>query len=441
MSSRAISPTIARRFGLGYAPANSSSFLSAMRELGFTDWELSDADLMRRGEHGFYATFRDRLMFPIIDVRGDVVGFSGRALGDSGAKYLNSKDTPVFIKGRNLFALNLAKKSKAGYLILSEGNIDIVALHQAGFDSAVASLGTSLTPEQARLISRYTGEVILAYDNDAAGMKASQRAIGILEKLDLKVRVLHLAGAKVPDEYIRARGADAFRSLLEASEDQVDYRLGVIKAKYDLERDDQKVAYLREATAMLATLPGAVERQVYAIRVAGLAGVGQDAVVREVERRRKQLLTKAQRSDENAFNRPERMAQPAARELRYLDPVSAAAEEGVIRLLCLEPALARTEGLPEPQSFTSEALGRIYGILLQRIKAGEGVGVNALSGELSPEEIDLLVRILQKPELLQNAERAMRDYITRISEQGDAGRETDLNALRDRLRERKGYHP
>ena len=305
----------------------------------------------------------------------------------------------------------------------------------------MASLGTSLTPEQARLISRYTGEVILAYDNDAAGMKASQRAIGILEKLDLKVRVLHLAGAKDPDEYIRARGADAFRSLLEASEDQVDYRLGVIKAKYDLERDDQKVAYLREATAMLATLPGAVERQVYAIRVAGLAGVGQDAVVREVERRRKQLLTKAQRSDENAFNRPERMAQPAARELRYLDPVSAAAEEGVIRLLCLEPALARTEGLPEPQSFTSEALGRIYGILLQRIKAGEGVGVNALSGELSPEEIDLLVRILQKPELLQNAERAMRDYITRISEQGDAGRETDLNALRDRLRERKGYHP
>ena len=444
MAGRKISPSVAKRFGLGFAPEHSGAFLATMRQKGYSDWELSDADLIRRGDHGFYSTFRNRLMFPIIDVRGNVIGFSGRALGDAGAKYLNSKDTLVFNKGRNLFALNLAKKSKAGYIILSEGNIDIVALHQAGFDSAVASLGTSLTPEQARLISRYTNEVIIAYDNDGAGIKASQRAIGILERLDLKVRVLRMTGAKDPDEYIKTRGADAFRNLLEGSEDQVDYRLGTVTAKYDLSQDDQKVAFLKEATALLATLPGAVEREVYAIRVAEQAGVGQDAVIREVERRRKQLLRKAARSEEQELNRPERMAQPADKQLRYRNPVSAAAEEGVIRLLYLEPSLVRESGLPEAAMFSSEALGRIYTILRQKIEEGSTVSVSSLSGSLSQEEMNLLVNILQKPEVLSNGRRALQDYIDRIREQHEleaGGRETDLNALRDRLRERKEYHP
>ena len=444
MAGRRISPPVAKRFGLGFAPERGGAFLAAMRQKGYSDWELSDADLIRRGDHGFYCTFRDRLIFPIIDVRGNVIGFSGRTLGDAGAKYLNSKDTLVFNKGRNLFALNLAKKSKAGFIILSEGNIDIVALHQAGFDSAVASLGTSLTPEQARLISRYTNEVIIAYDNDGAGIKASQRAIGILERLDLKVRVLRMTGAKDPDEYIRTRGADAFRNLLEGSEDQVDYRLGTVTAKYDLNQDNQKVAFLTEATALLATLPGAVEREVYAIRVAGQAGVGQDAVIREVERRRKQLLRKAARSEEQELNRPERMAQPADKQLHYRNPVSAAAEEGVIRLLYLEPSLVRENDLPDAAVFSSEALGRIYTILRQKIEEGSAVNVSALSGALSQEEMNLLVNILQKPEVLSSGRRALQDYITRIREQHEletGGSEMDLNALRDRLRERKGYHP
>ena len=444
MAGRRISPPVAKRFGLGFAPERSGAFLTAMRQKGYSDWELSDADLIRRGDHGFYCTFRDRLMFPIIDVRGNVIGFSGRTLGDAGAKYLNSKDTLVFNKGRNLFALNLAKKSKAGYIILSEGNIDIVALHQAGFDSAVASLGTSLTPEQARLISRYTNEVIIAYDNDGAGIKASQRAIGILERLDLKVRVLRMTGAKDPDEYIRTRGADAFRNLLEGSEDQVDYRLGTVTAKYDLNQDDQKVAFLKEATALLATLPGAVEREVYAIRVAGQAGVGQDAVIREVERRRKQLLRKASRSEEQELNRPERMAQPADKQLRYRNPVSAAAEEGVIRLLYLEPSLVRENDLLDASMFSSEALGRIYTILRRKIEEGGALSISALSGALSQEEMNLLVNILQKPEVLSSGRRALQDYIARIREQHEleaGGSEMDLNALRDRLRERKGYHP
>ena len=445
MAGRKISPSIARKFGLGYAPESWDELRKAMTHRGYREDEMLAADLVRRTDHGFYDTFRDRLMFPIIDVRGDVIGFSGRALGDRGAKYLNSRDTLVYNKGRNLFALNLAKKSKSGYLILSEGNIDIVSLHQAGFDSAVASLGTSLTPEQARLMSRYTGEVILAYDSDAAGQKASQRAIGILERLDMKVRVLHMEGAKDPDEYIKAKGADAFRALLEGSEDQVDWRLNAVTQKYDLNQPDQKVAFLKEATELVAALPGQVEREVYSIRVASLAGVTREAVVAEVDRRRKRRVTKAQQEVQQTMTRPERSAQPAARELRYQDPVSAAAEEGLIRLMALEPILAETKGLPEEAEFSSEALGRIYGLLCRRIRAKESVDLNSLAAFLTADEMNLLVSILQKPEQLANSERALNDYTTRIREQNERRKQAedpnlDLNALRDKLRERKGYH-
>ena len=445
MAGRKISPSIARKFGLGYAPESWDELRKSMTHRGYREDEMLAADLVRRTDHGFYDTFRDRLMFPIIDVRGDVIGFSGRALGDRGAKYLNSRDTLVYNKGRNLFALNLAKKSKSGYLILSEGNIDIVSLHQAGFDSAVASLGTSLTPEQARLMSRYTGEVILAYDSDAAGQKASQRAIGILERLDMKVRVLHMEGAKDPDEYIKAKGADAFRALLEGSEDQVDWRLNAVTQKYDLNQPDQKVAFLKEATELVAALPGQVEREVYSIRVASLAGVTREAVVAEVDRRRKRRVTKAQQEVQQTMTRPERSAQPAARELRYQDPVSAAAEEGLIRLMALEPILAETKGLPEEAEFSSEALGRIYGLLCRRIRAKESVDLNSLAAFLTADEMNLLVSILQKPEQLANSERALRDYTTRIREQNERRKQAedpnlDLNALRDKLRERKGYH-
>ena len=298
MAKREITPATAKRFGLGYAPDTWDSLIKAMKELGYSEYELFDAGLVRKGKNGgHYDAFRSRLMFPVIDVRGDVIGFSGRILGEGEPKYMNSPETLVFNKSRNLFALNLAKKSKSGHIILAEGNIDVVMMHQAGFDSAVASLGTSLTPEQARLISHYTKEVIIAYDSDGAGKKAAQRAIGLLDKLDVKVKVLSMSGAKDPDEYIKTKGADAFRNLLDKSENHIDYRLQTVTDKYDLFVDEQKVAFLKEASDMVARLPGPVERQVYAIRIAGMAGVSNDVVLQEVERLRYKLLGSAQRLD------------------------------------------------------------------------------------------------------------------------------------------------
>lgn len=441
MAKRRIGGATAKNFGIGFAPDTWDSLEKAMRAKGYSDFELFDAGLVRKGKNGgFYDTFRNRLMFPVIDVRGNVIGFSGRILGDGEPKYMNSPETLVFNKSRNLFALNLAKKSKSGYIILSEGNIDVVSLHQAGFDSAVASLGTSLTPEQARLISRYTNQVIIAYDNDGAGIKASQRAIGILEKLDLKVKVLRLSGAKDPDEFIKLKGADAFRNLLEASENQIDYRLRSVTDKYDLSVDEQKVEFLKEASDLVARLPGSVERQVYAMRVAAMSGVSADVVTKEVERRRKKLVSQAGRAEERRQARPEQQLQPENKALRYEDPGSAAAEEGLIRLLYLEPSLARNAALPQPEEFSSQALAHIYSVLRDKILHGEAVSAATLGGSLDQQEMSLLVNLLQKPELLSKGESTLTDYIRRIRDRKEQGRQlADLRAFADKLRETKGY--
>ena len=439
MARRRIGPATAKNFGIGFAPDSWDSLRKAMRAKGYSDFDMADAGLLKRGRSGgFYDTFRNRLMFPVIDVRGNVIGFSGRILGDGEPKYMNSPETLVFNKSRNLFALNLAKKSKSGYIILSEGNIDVVSLHQAGFDSAVASLGTSLTAEQARLLSRYTKEVIIAYDNDGAGIKAAQRAIGILEKLDIKVRVLRMSGAKDPDEFIQNKGPDAFRLLLEASEDQMDYRLRNILEQYDLGIDEQKVSFLREATNLVAECPNRLERQVYAIRVATQAGVAQDAVIKEVERRWHQKLRAAQKTAEKQSS-PVQGVQPKERELRYDDPVSATAEEGVIRLLFMDPALAKRAALPPAEDFSSPELKRIYGILCGKIERGETVSTATLGGELSAEEMSLLVRALQKPELLPRGDQALADYIKKIQEQKENRQGTDLLELQRKYKETKGY--
>ncbi len=438
---RGISGAMVKNFGLGAAPDSWDSLRRAMHEKGYTDQELFDAGLVKRGQKGgFYDAFRNRLMFPVIDVQGRVIGFSGRILGGEGAKYINSPDTLVYDKGRNLFALNLAKKSKSGYIILAEGNIDVVSLHQAGFDSAVASLGTALTAEQARLISRYTNEVIIAYDSDGAGLKAAQKAIGIFEKLDVKVRILRMSGAKDPDEFIKLKGPEAFRKLLEDSENQLDYRLGAIRRKYDLSSDEQKVDFLREASDLLAKLPDPVRREIYAQRIAETAGIKPDVVSADVERRHRRLVNAGKKEEQRKLSQPEKLVQPAARELKYEDPESAVAEEGLIRLLYLEPALALQVPLPAQEDFSSGALGKIFGVLTARIRSGGSVSADMLAGELSAGEMDLLISLLQKPEALSRSRQSAADYIAKIVERKERRKgSTDLRELQKRLRQTKGY--
>ncbi|MBQ8263666.1 MAG: DNA primase [Oscillospiraceae bacterium] len=441
MLRRGISPATAKRFGLGAAPDSWDAMRTALREKGYSDFEMLDAGLVRRGKNGnFYDAFRKRLMFPVIDVRGNVIGFSGRILGEGEPKYINSPETLVFNKSRNLFALNLAKKSKSGYIILSEGNIDVVALHQAGFDSAVASLGTSLTPEQARLISRYTDQVIIAYDSDGAGLKASQRAIGILEKLDIKVKVLRLEGAKDPDEFIKYKGPEAFRKLLEGSENQLDYRLKNILDKYDLNVDEQKIDFLREASELAARIPDAVKRQVYSMRIASMSGMKEEVISSDVERRRKRIVNAARRTETQRETQPEKLLQPRSRSIHYEDTESAVAEEGLIRLLYLEHELVKKAELPPKEDFSSQTLGDIYAAIRSGLEKGEHVSVDTLSASLTNDELGLLVSILQKPEVLKRSEQSLRDYIDKIKDRKliRTG-STDLNAMAKQLQKTKGY--
>jgi len=438
---RGISRAMAVRFGLGAAPDSWNALLDAMTAKGYTHQELFDAGLIKKSRKGsgFYDTFRNRLMFPVIDVRGSVVGFSGRMLGDNEPKYLNSPDTPVFNKSRCLFAMNLAKKSKQGMMILSEGNIDVVSLHQAGFDCAVASLGTSLTPDQARLMARYSDTAVIAYDADTAGVKAAQRAIPILEKAGLNVKVLTIPGAKDPDEFIKANGADAFKKLLSGSENRIDYQLMQIKSKYDLTSDDGRMGFLAEATGFLSGLPNAIEREIYGTRAAELANVTPEAVKTEIKNAYRRRAAAEKKRREAEISRPAQKLQPADRSIRYDNIVSAAAEEGVVRLLLLEPSLVQDCDIAE-SDFTSPFLAKIFGLIRTRAADGRDVSPQLIFAELPPGEASQLSVIMQKPERLSVAADTLRSYIDRIkTEKLKAKADSDLAAITQRYKEKKGY--
>lgn len=406
------------RFGLGYAPDSFHATMDAMQKKGYTKEELVDAGLAVRSEKGaIYDKFRGRVMFPIIDVRGQVIAFGGRVMDDSKPKYLNSPDTRIFHKGRNLFALNLAKKTHKDYFILAEGYMDVIALHQAGFDSAVASLGTALTDEQARLIARYTKKVIISYDADGAGQAAAQRAIDILKKADLQVNVLRIPGAKDPDEFIKAKGAEAFRRLIEHSEGHNAYRLEQIAAQFDLTEDDQRIAFVQQAARMLAGISRDVEREVYLGRAAKMAGVTVSAMEVEVKRAMGQRQRRVRSAEHRAIRSVVQNAQPKDRALHYPDMKAGRAEEGILGLIFADPALLGplAERL-RPEDFTAPVLAKIYARALELDRQGAPVAVSGYEGYLDDGELALLSGILSRPPVLERRQQALDDYIKIMDE-------------------------
>ncbi|SMC41801.1 DNA primase [Papillibacter cinnamivorans] len=441
---RGLSGKIITNFGLGAAPDAWSGLTDAMTAKGFDREDLVRAGLALKGRNGtVYDRFRNRLMFPIINIRGEVIGFGGRVLDASQPKYLNSPDTPVFNKSKNLFALHAAKKSKQGRLILTEGYMDTLALHQAGFDCAVASLGTALTQDHARLMAHYTREVIIAYDGDQAGLAASQRAIDILGKTGLSVKVLRMQGAKDPDEYIRKFGKDAFQNLLDRSENHIEYRLIQLRTKYNLELDEEKLQYLQEAARIIAGLDSPVEREIYGARAAETAKVSSQALQMEIQRERKRRAARETRQQTRKEMAPAAKFQPKERGIRYENVRSAAAEEGVVRLISLEPSLYREETGLSAEHFSSPLLGKAFEELRRRYLEGKSTLISGLAGSFTPEETAHLTAIMQKPEALSNGGRAMEDYIDIILTEytkRQAGENSDpLLAAREKYREKKGY--
>ena len=438
---RGLSKGTLTRFGLGYAPESWDSLINTMTQKGFSKSDLLEAGLaVSNKKGGIYDRFRDRVMFPIIDLRGDVIGFGGRVLGDGTPKYLNSPDTPVFNKSRNLFALNLAKSTKLGRIVLTEGYMDTISLYQAGFDCAVASLGTSLTADHAKLLSRFTKEVVICYDSDQAGVQAADRAIPLVEKTGLQVRVLRVTGAKDPDEYIKTYGPEAFGRLLDRSENYMEYNLDQLESKYDLNDPVQKAEYARAAAEMLARLDSPVEQEVFAAQVSQRTGVGKDAVLQEIKQARNRSLRAAKRKQDRRDLTPLNQIQPRDRQLRYDNPRSARAEEGILRLLMMDATLiGELTGL-EPEDFSSSHLGHIYDVLRSRLTAGRSAQLGALEGELTPEETSLLAEILRQPANLAGAAQALADYravMAREKGKGQAdGDEATLLAARDTIRKK-----
>ncbi|MBR0446095.1 MAG: DNA primase [Oscillospiraceae bacterium] len=444
---RGMSKSTLTKFGIGYAPDSWDMLVKAMEIKGYTRQELIDSGLVTvsKKNGNIFDRFRDRLMFPIIDTRGNVIGFGGRIMNNNdpnAAKYLNSPETLIFNKRKNLFGLNYAKKSQLGYLILVEGYMDAIALHQYGFDCAVASLGTSLTEEHAVLISRYVEQVVLIYDGDEAGQRATRRAIPILEKAGIRVKVLQMRDAKDPDEYLKKFGADKFRLLLEDSANRVEYQLSAIRKKYDLSVDDQKVRYVHESAELISTLGSSVQREIYGNRVAESAGISFEAMKLEIGKAYKRRLQQEKKAQEKIDLTPAKNLQPKVRTIRYDNMKSAMAEEGAIAMVLQDPALMdKAKNLTGGQ-FSVPVLGKVYDQLLAMHQKGMEVTLAALT-ELTPEETSHVVGICQHREGPVN-ETAFDDCVAtilRTSQASSITSDDDLMKFRNKLKESKGTKP
>ncbi len=392
---RQLAPEIITAFGLGYASAKWDSLLSHLRSLGYTEEEMLAAALIRQKDGHSYDQFRNRVMYPIIDLQGNVIAFGGRVLDDSKPKYLNSADTPVFKKSHNLYALNFAKSSGSKTLILCEGYMDVIAMHQAGFKNAVATLGTALTPEQSRLIARYAQDIIVSYDADEAGQKAAQRSIGLLTQVGLTVRVLHIEGGKDPDEFIKTHGADKFKLMLEKCGNHIEYRLTQAKAKYELSQPEQKIAYLKEAETVLATVESAIEREVYAGKISEELDITKDTLLHDIN----SMITKSSRRKGKQELRTELAVTRGLQDRinpekgRYLR--AAMAEESLIVLLYKNPDFLKTlDTIITPEDFLTDFNKRVYGAERDMIKQGGEPDLASLGAVFTPEETGKITSML-----------------------------------------------
>ena len=386
-----------RRFGLGWAPESFNLLTDYLKGQGYTDRELVTAGVagQSRKTGRAYDYFRGRVMFPIIDLRGSVIGFGGRVLGDEKPKYLNSPDTPVFKKTKNLFALNFAKNSKEQRLILVEGNVDVITLHQAGFTNTVATLGTALTDDQARLIAGYAKEVVVAYDSDGAGRKATTRAFSFFDELGVKVRVLKIPGVKDPDEYIKKFGAQRFKMLLDESASVTDYKLTEIAQKNDVSTPSGKVSYLKEAASVLADIRSPVERDVYIRKLGNDLGVSHEAIAEQVKNllQRRRKVQEKQDADNlvRSVSRPDRKEDPD----RTAHKKAAVCEDTLLSLLYKNPDKLETvtDKLSEDDFVTGQNR-RVFEALCRVIRESGVPDLTRLSAFLNDADLSHMSRLI-----------------------------------------------
>ncbi len=406
---RRLSTEIIRRFGLGFSPDSFGMLTDHMHKCGYRDEELIAGFLCGKSQKTgrSYDYFRNRVMFPIIDVSGNVIAFGGRVMDDSKPKYLNSSDTPGFKKSKNLFALNYAKNNCAEQMILCEGYMDVIALHAAGFENAVATLGTSLTAEQARLMTKYTKKVIISYDSDEAGQRAADRAIRLLGEVGLDVRVLKLTGAKDPDEYIKLYGADRLRSLLGQSKTWFDFKWNAIASRYDLDTPSDRIKASEEACAIIAGVGSSIEREVYISQIAAPLGLPTEVIKSNIEREIGKRRAEAKRKEGqdaklSIRNYGDRTNPDAAKNI-----AANAAEEAILGMLLLYDE-HRSAVLSGKMRLTAEdfytSLGRRIFEAVMQLQGSEGGFLFSLLGEsFSADEMGRMQKYMQvRSQLTEN---------------------------------------
>lgn len=410
---RGLTPETIKKYGLGFAEDKWTTLTNYMLSEGFTEDELVISGLCGRSKSGrVFDVFRNRVIFPIIDLRGNVIAFGGRLLSGEGPKYLNSSDTPVFKKSRNLFSLNFAKTSNEKRLILAEGYMDVIAINQAGFSNVVATLGTALTPEQARLMSQYAEEIIIAYDSDEAGQKATYKAINLLSEVGLKTKILKTNDAKDPDEFIKKFGSTRFKLLLDNSEGAIVFEINKCKNGLDMDSDVGRVEYLRRVTKVLSEIVSPVEREVYISRVANEQGVSKETILFEVnaniKKRQKSQDKKEWRNITNQIFSKRDNINPEASKY----PKEAKAEAGIIAFLLLHPDKfdVITEKI-SPENFVTSFNKKVYESLILHLQSSYEVSISTFNGEFSPDEMGKISEILAKSREIEINEQTVLDYI------------------------------
>ena len=415
---RGLSLATIKHFGLGFAPNSFDAFSKYMLAKGYTFEELEAGFLCGKSEKGrYYDAFRNRIMFPIIDVSGNVIAFGGRVMDDSRPKYKNSSDTPVFKKSRNLFALNFARHTCQEQIILCEGYMDVIALHSEGFENAVATLGTAITSEQARIMSRYTKKVIISYDSDEAGQKAAMRAVKLLSEVGLDVTILKVNGAKDPDEYIKKFGADKFRQLLTQSKSKFDYNLDAILAKYDINLQADKVKALAESERLISETYSSAERDLYIQTVSKLFGVEAKSVKNDVEK----LISKAERQwrkDESSRVKQETIGYTDKVNPDFAKaPAVARNEENLLGLLLMYPEHRKTvfeTGLVGADDFITDLNKRIFKYLEKAYFEQEDSHFD-IDDNFTTDERGRMARMKSvRMELSENGDKVLRDSIDNL---------------------------
>ena len=415
---RGLSLATIKHFGLGFAPDSFDALQKYMYQKGYTREELFEGFLASKSEKGHYFdSFRNRVMFPIIDVTGNVIAFGGRVMDDSKPKYKNTMDTPVFKKSRNLFALNFARQAATDSLILCEGYMDVIALHAAGFTNAVATLGTAITSEQARLMSRYAKKVIISYDADEAGQKAAQRAIKMLEEVGLDVGVIKVPGAKDPDEYIKAYGKEKFAEVISGSKSKFEYNMDTVLSRYDVNLPQDKINALAEIEKLISLVYSKAEQDIYIQEVAEKFGVEKKNVRLDVDK----LISKAQYAQRKTES--EKLRQSAAGYADKVnpdyakDPAVAAIEENVLGMLLLYPEHRKAVfegGLLTDADFFTELGKRVFAYAKMLYSPEEGF-IPDVNEIFSADEVGRITKMkIARMNLTQNDSSVLTDLIAQL---------------------------